>query len=65
MTLSREGYKKINELNDKYNISAYEIQSIPEVEEFYNNLQIVHGHSCIVSEDDINLMIKILEKLQQ
>jgi len=61
--LSSMGYEKINELNDKYNISHYEITNMEEFEEFYASFALTYMNSDVILSDDMDYLCDLEERL--
>jgi uncharacterized protein YlxP (DUF503 family) len=63
MRLSNIGYKVINELNEKYNISIFEITNMEEYEEFKNAFFVVAETTNIIDPKNLKIMTIINEGL--
>ncbi len=63
MRLSNIGYKVINELNEKYNISIFEITNMEEYEEFKNAFFVVAETTNIIDPKSLKIMTIINEGL--
>jgi uncharacterized protein YlxP (DUF503 family) len=61
--LTPAGYKFVNEMNEKYNISFFEITDTEDVEQWIEDFISTSRSSNIISTEDLNKVIEIRDQL--
>lgn len=65
MQLSKMGYEKVNKLNEKYNITFFEITCMDEFRDFKDSFFTVAENSNIINTKDLQFMHKLCGRLDE
>jgi hypothetical protein len=65
IVLAKKGYEQVNKLNEKYNITEYEITNMEEFKEFRDAFYTVAWNSSVIKQKDIDIMDKMCNKLDE